>query len=272
MSDKKEITICCNCGNDKGIVYKQMDLLQPLDEKFKIFWNNRIDRYPAAYPSFSQMINHSVVTSPTEIVIWLNDRVTPSPEDVEHIVELLHSGYAAASKYSAAFMGTTKELYRNIGWWDERFYGGGYEDDDFVLRLRLADLAYYESQESEYLEARILNMQDKLTNLAPKDGAACVKSLPHFNAKWKQTQEAITKVLPEEQYAEYDEKVGPSNSVVKNSWKKWQDSELGVSCRYPLAGESRTKWFCYLQTENGAPIKQDGAWLQYRPVLRECDG
>ena len=271
MDSINEITICCNCGYDKGVVYKQMDLLEPLNDKFKVYWNNRIDRYPAAYPSFSQMINHSVATSPTEIVIWMNDRITPQPEDVEHIVELLHNGFAAASKYSAAFMGTTKELYRHMGWWDERFYGGGYEDDDFVLRLRLANLAYYESQEAEYLEARILNMKDKLTPLAPKDGAACSKSLPHFNSKWQQSRESIVKVLAEEKYAHYDEQAGQERADIRETWKTWQQSELGVACRYPLAGESRTKWFCLLQRENGAPVKQDGSWLEYRQVLRGCD-
>jgi len=202
----------------------------------------------------------------------MNDRITPKPEDVLHMVELLESGFAAVSKYSAAFFGSTKELYRQIGWWDERFYGGGYEDDDFVIRLRLADLAYYESQEAEYLEARILNQPDKLTPLAPKDGANCSKSLPHFNSKWQQTQEAITKVLPEEKYEEYDTLVGPEREEIKNSWMSWDQSNLGVACRYPLAGESRTKWFCYLRQENGAPILQEGKWLEHRPVTRSCDG
>ena len=271
MGPYKEITICCNCGHDKMNVYKQMDLLEPLNDKFKVHWNNRIDRYPFAYPSFSQMINDSVVTSPTELVFWMNDRVTPTPRDVEHMVELLHSGFAAATKYSVAFMGVTKELFRQIGWWDERFYGGGYEDDDFVLRLRLANLAYYESQESEYLEARILNMPDKVTPLSPKDGAACSKSLPHFNAKWRQTPSSITKVLSEEKYPEYDKAVGPSIPEIRNSWKTWQESELGVEYKYPLAGESRTKWFCHLRRDNGSPIKQNGEWSQYRPVVRGCD-
>jgi len=266
----EEITICCNCGYDRDNVDKQMELLKPLDGKFKVHWNNRIDRYPAAYPSFSQMINDSVVTSPTEVVIWMNDRVTPKPEDVVHIVELLQSGFAAASKYSAAFMGTTKELYRHLGWWDERFYGGGYEDDDFVLRLRLANLAYYESQTAEYLEARILNIPDKVTPLSPADGAACSKSLPHFNAKWRQTSSAIIKMLPELRYLEYEELVGPAENEIRESWKSWERSELGIDCRYPLAGESRTKWFCYLQNANGAPIKENDQWLEYRPVLREC--
>jgi len=270
--ETKEITICCNCGWDRETVNKQVELLKPLDEIFKVHWNNRIDRNPEAYPSFSQMINHSVTTSPTEVVIWMNDRITPKPEDILHMVDLLENGFAAVSKYSAAFFGSTKELYRQIGWWDERFYGGGYEDDDFVIRLRLADLAYYESQEAEYLEARILNQPDKLTPLAPKDGANCSKSLPHFNSKWQQTQEAIVKILPEEMYESYDEMVGPSKKEIKDSWKMWDESKLGVACRYPLAGESRTKWFCYLKQENGAPIIQEGKWLQYRDVRRNCDG
>jgi hypothetical protein len=247
-----------------------MELLEPLNSKFKVHWNNRIDRHPAAYPSFSQMINHLVVTSPTEMVIWMNDRITPKPEDIIHLVELLDSGFAVASKYSTAFMAVTKEVFRAIGWFDERFYGGGYEDDDFILRLRLADIAYYESQSAEYLEARILNMPDKITPLSPKDGAECSKSLPHFNAKWSQTDEAITKVFCEERYPNYDEIVGVDQSEIRENWKPWEESILGLDCRYPLAGESRTKWFCYMW-KNGAPIRQNGGWLEFRDVESMVD-
>ena len=268
----EEITICCNCGNDKDIVKKQMNLLKPVEDKLKVYWNNRIDRYPHAYPSFSKLVNDSITSSPTETVVWLNDRVTPTPHDVLHMVELLNDGFAVASKYSAAFMASTKEVYRHIGWWDERYYGGGYEDDDFVLRLRLADLAYYESQESEYLEARILNMEDQIKSLIPDDAVACSKSGPHFEAKWKQSPESITKILKEEYYEEYESLVGPSKVDISSKWKTWQESELGVACRYPLAGESRTKWFCYLNSQNGAPFKKDGKWAEYRPVFRSCDG
>ena len=266
----KEITLCCNCGFDRDIVQTQMDLLEPLNSRFKVHWNNRIDRHPETNPSFSQMINHSVTTSPTEVVIWMNDRITPTPEDVIHLVELLDSGFALASKYSTAFMAVTKELFKHIGWFDERFYGGGYEDDDLILRMRLANLAYYESQEAEYLEARILNIPEKITKLSPADGAGCSKSLPHFNAKWQQRPDSITKILKEEYYPHYDEAVGPLNPEMRKKWKTWQESELGVACRYPLAGESRTKWFCYLNSANGAPIKENGAWKEYRPVYRGC--
>ena len=77
-------------------------------------------------------------------------------------------------------------------------------------------------------------------------------------------------MLPELRYLEYEELVGPAENEIRESWKSWERSELGIDCRYPLAGESRTKWFCYLQNANGAPIKENDQWLEYRPVLREC--
>ena len=42
-----------------------------------------------------------------------------------HMLELLENGYAAVTKYSVGFMAFSKELIRKIGWWDERYYGGG---------------------------------------------------------------------------------------------------------------------------------------------------
>ena len=39
-----EFTICLHCGCDKTIVENQMEALKPLEEKFSVKWNNRIDR------------------------------------------------------------------------------------------------------------------------------------------------------------------------------------------------------------------------------------
>ena len=127
-----------------------MQKLEPLNNEFNIHWNNRIDRRAEAYDSYSELVNEAVATSPTETVILVNDRVIPKPEEVTFMLQLLHRGYAVAGQWNVAFLTLTKEVFRKIGWFDQRFYGGGCEDDDFVLRLRLANLAYYESLSCEY--------------------------------------------------------------------------------------------------------------------------
>jgi hypothetical protein len=65
-----EFTICLHCGCNRELVDNQIKDLKPLESTYKVHWNNRIDRYPKMYPTYSQLINHSVVTSPTEWVIF----------------------------------------------------------------------------------------------------------------------------------------------------------------------------------------------------------
>ena len=110
----KEITICLHCGCSKEVVDAQIDALKHLGIKYKLYWNNRIDRHPEMYESYSELINHSVVTSPTEWVILINDRTHPTIDEVEKMISLLENGYACVLLYNVGFMGFSKELIRKI--------------------------------------------------------------------------------------------------------------------------------------------------------------
>lgn len=234
----EEFTICLHCGCDQDIVSKQMEALKPLEEEYKVYWNNRIDRHPDAYTTYSELINDSMNSSPTEFVVLINDRTHPKPHEVKKIIDCLENGFAAATQYSVGFMGFSKELLRTIGFWDERFYGGGWEDDDFVLRLKLADLAYYESCEAEY------DYHWK-TPLQPQDGLKGCKSGPFFREKWPIGDATITRVLAEEDYSEkYD--LGESREDIRNSWNDWSNSVIGLEFGVrPNQGPSRTHHFLF---------------------------
>jgi hypothetical protein len=243
MSDlKKDITICLHCGNSWDVVKNQMSLLKPLENKYNIFWNLRIERNPGSYDSYSQMVNEAIAASPTETMVFLNDRVIPKTHEVEHMLDLLDKGYAAASKYSVGYIAYTKELIREIGWWDERYTGGGFEDDDFVLKLRLHNLAYYESEEGEY-------DQSWKSPLRPDGGDKCAKSEPHFRSKWKQDHESIIRVIPDEIYEKYDDSLGERRPDISSSWKEWSHSQIGIMFAERMithrGGESRTHHFRY---------------------------
>ena len=255
MSNKNlkitEFTICLHCGCCPDKVQNQMEALKPLEEKYKIFWNNRIDRHPGPYDSYSELINDSIATSPTEFIFLINDRTLPTVGDVEHMIELLENGFAAVTKYSVAFMGISKELIREIGWWDERYYGGGYEDDDFVLRLRLHNLCYYESEEANY-------DQSWKSPLYPSDGALCAKSRPWFYAKWQMTNSEVIRIIPEENYTKYENILGESNKEIKNSWLDWNNSKIGIMFQHRIdtnfGGESRT--YHFMDWRNNKEIKK----------------
>ena len=154
MEKIKEITISLHCGSNLDIVKEQMDMLNELNKDYDISWNNRIDRHPEMYSSYSEMINHAVATSKTEWIIFINDRVKPTPDEVRKMIKYLENGYAFVMLYNVAFMGFSKELIRKVGWWDERYLLGGWEDRDWVWRMKQNNLCIYESLESMIIQTK----------------------------------------------------------------------------------------------------------------------
>jgi len=214
----EEVTICTHCGANQDIVSKQVEMLLPLQKKIKVYWNHRINRYPRAYPSYSQLINHSIATSPTEFIILLNDRVTPHLAQAEKIINHLENGFGCSLIYNVGYMGFSKELVRRIGWWDERFIGGGWEDRDWVFRMKMADIALYESQEGTY---------DYSWKSPLQANKGCLYSDPHWYKKYTLTN-VILKNLPEDPYEHWNLFLGPTRPEISNSWMKWSDSLLNV--------------------------------------------
>jgi predicted glycosyltransferase involved in capsule biosynthesis len=122
------------------------------------------------YESFSKLVNTCVSQSTSEIVVLLSDKVLPLAADIEKLLGLIEQGYALVGLYRLACFGFKKELFRKIGPFDERFVGGGYEDDDFYIRLREANLSVFLSEEVKY-------------SSSPSSWDYS-KSRPHFLEKW----------------------------------------------------------------------------------------
>ena len=249
---EKDITICLHAGSDENVVKRQMELLSPLQGEFNIHWNNRIDRNPNAYDSYSELVNEAIATSPTETIILVNDRVVPHPREVLLMLQLIDRGFAVAGQWNIAFMALTKEVIRKIGWFDQRFYGGGCEDDDFVLRLKLANLSYFEALSCQY-------DQSWKSPLFKSDGAMASKSEPYFITKWIETASEIRRVIPEEPYPKWDAMIGPERPDISSKWLDWSHSILGIDFgRRQTDGDSRTYHFLL-----------DDYKTQYREVTSE---
>lgn len=231
----EEITISLHCGCSKEVVEKQVHDLKPLESMMKVHWNNRIDRYPKAYPSYSQLMNHAIATCPTEWMIFVNDRTTCTMKDTLKIIHLLETGFACALIYSVGYMGFSKELVRSIGWWDERYLLGGWEDRDWIFRLAQADLAIYESQEGGY----DYSWKSPLQVI----GHGCKQSEPHWNSKWEgKFDDAIVKMIPEERYEHWNLFLGQERPDIRATWKKWGESKLGIDFDKLNSGPSSSSY------------------------------
>lgn len=167
------------------------------------------------YPSFSKLINDVIVNNPTEIVIVASYKVRPTQNDVQKMIDLINKGYGYVATYRFAFFGFKKEFIRRIGFFDERFIGGGYEDCDIIRRCIENNISMYESEEVIYY---------------PKQSTwNCSVSRTHFLKKWLESENnKITRLLDEENY-DYDigvsdttvEFLNASHSVVMDGSKKW---------------------------------------------------
>lgn len=154
------------------------------------------------YNSFSKLVNDCVNQAPTETVILMSDKVNPNHTHVQKVLNLLTDGYAFVALYRFAFFGFNKELFRRIGPLDERFIGGGYEDEDFYLRLYESNLAMYVTQEVPY-EKKQSSWNYKF-------------SKEHFLKKWGHN-EVLERNLQEENYS-YD--FGKNTGQMFLPWNK----------------------------------------------------
>jgi hypothetical protein len=143
------------------------------------------------YPSFSKLVNSCISSADTETVILMSDKVIPTNNDVNRLLELLDQGYAMVAFYRLAFFGFKKQLLRKIGMFDERFVGGGFEDDDFYIRLKEANLGVYITHEIPYTKS--------------SSGWNYSLAQGHFVNKWGDVAQIgnLKRTLEEEQY-QYD--------------------------------------------------------------------
>jgi hypothetical protein len=144
------------------------------------------------YSSFSKLVNACVASADTEIVIIMSDKVFPTPADVKKVVDLVNQGYGFVALYRFAFFGFKKQLMRQIGMMDERFAGGGFEDDDFYIRLHEANISMYITEEIPYLKSH-----------SSWDRTLCES---HFINKWIDTTNPT-----------YDPTVKLSHNVIKRN-------------------------------------------------------
>jgi len=129
------------------------------------------------FDSFSKLVNSCVAAAPTEIVIVMSDKVRPTQYHVRKIVALVEQGYGLVGLYRFGLFGFKKQLMRQIGMFDERYVGGGYEDDDMYIRLKEANIAMYITEEVAY-EKSVSSW-----NYA--------RARPHFVDKWLDTDSPL---------------------------------------------------------------------------------
>jgi len=177
------------------------------------------------YKCFSRAVNTCIVNSENETIIICNDKVRAGFEYVDKIIALLEQGFGIVGLYRFGFFGFKKDFIRKIGFFDERYIPGEYEDNDIIVRTKEANIAHYMSEEIDYVYLPSThNINNSLDSISRK----------HFFTKWSfNLPNSITRLLPEEVYkyniGDYkDSKFLPFNRSImcKYSNEEWITSQM----------------------------------------------
>jgi GT2 family glycosyltransferase len=174
------------------------------------------------YLSYAKLINDCILSAKEEVVIILNHKTRPSPLHIYKIMHLLHMGYGLVCLQYFHLYGFKKDLIRKIGFFDERFIGGGQEDRDFCRRLIENDIAIYESAE--------------VPEVYMKSSWNGSTALDFYTKKWSETQTHWKRILPDEQY-DYD--LGPTVSSNCN----WLPFKNSILLKTSLPSHKQVKYF-----------------------------
>lgn len=91
--------------------------------------------------SLTELWNLSIMLSPTDWVFLCNDDIIFKPGWLEYLEEKIEEDkYLLVHLFHYGAMLFHKSLILKVGWFDERFRGGGYEDNDYQLRISEANL------------------------------------------------------------------------------------------------------------------------------------
>lgn len=159
----------------------------------------------AGAPSCSDVWNRAIQECEAEVCFVCNEKARPSDVSIENALKKLEEGFAVVAPYRFGFFAFRKSLIAEVGWFDERFIGGHYEDNDFVLRLREKNLACFETEEIDYLQL--------LSSWSHS------QALLHWARKWQFSTKGPERLLEEEKYS-YE--MPKKEEVIYLSWESSQ--------------------------------------------------
>jgi hypothetical protein len=135
------------------------------------------------YESYSKLINDCVLSAEEEIVIIVNHKIRATPLHIYNMVDLIHRGYGLVCLQNFHFYGFKKDLFRKIGFFDERFIGGGYEDADLIRRLIEHNIGWYDA-----VGVPVVQMKTSWDNSLAGE---------FFHSKWEDGE--LNRLIPDEE-------------------------------------------------------------------------
>lgn len=162
--------------------------------------------------------NQCIRECPTEYVILASWRQRPTPEHFKVIEEKLNEGFGVVCFDSLHFFAFSKHLTTVIGFFDEGFTKGQFEDSDFFNRLRINDIGIFCGdipEERNFRGREVLSMW-----LDPSKTNEI-----YYNQKWTEDRPSGTLILKKNEVNFEDRKMYQGN-FSDRSYKNWNESVL----------------------------------------------
>ena len=207
MIEIKKATVCF-MTTDIEAARRQLAMIDKSKLTFELDAYSPAERTSAPYGGFSPMINEAIDESECEFMIFMNPKSIPCAEDLNLIIEKLASGYCFASIFGVAFCGFSKQLVREIGMFDERFVAGEFEDNDFLLRMRLLGKAVWWGQD--------WNKYNYHTSVCPPARGSAQTS---FWKKWRHRENSMRKL--EWQEKRICKRHSEGHPEISQEWMEW---------------------------------------------------
>ena len=222
MLERPNDIAICFIGGDSQRTEEQINALSGIENIFNVEWSKRSDKLEGYYPSYSQAVNEAVIETESEFMILINPQANPEIEDIELIISELCNGYAYSSVVSFGLWGITKEVFRRIGMFDERFLGGEYEDNDFLIRMQQLDVAISWRWNLDRYKHWIFGSADMPTLKSQHRGLT--KTL--YPMKWHQVGSSLyrTDLFPTEKQPPKWFLENKRHDIYR-SWKPWTESK-----------------------------------------------
>jgi len=182
------------------------------DERITFIHNTFTERQPLV-----KIWNQCIKECPTDNVIIASWRQRPTPEHFNTIEKMLNDNYAMVTFDGLHFFGFNKHLMNVIGFFDEGFTRGQYEDTDWFNRLRMADVAIYTG---DVAEQRHINGQ--YVSSTWLDGFEANRD--YYHSKWTEDLSTNTLVQKKEELNYSDREL--YKGLPKVNYKPWSESVL----------------------------------------------
>lgn len=176
--------------------------------------NDRIKFIHNTFPTRQPLVkiwNQCIKECPTEYVLLASWRERPLPEHFQIIKKKLNEGFGVVALQSLHFFAFSKHLMTVIGFFDEGFTQGQFEDTDFYNRLRMNDVAVYSSNEVHEEPHQSMWLNGGHINKA------------YFDTKWIERKPKLVQLKEE---VNIEDRKLYQNVYAARVYKSFKDSEL----------------------------------------------